>query len=144
MALSTIRRVQAREGVMSAHPISAGSPTIHEGAIVILKAGQAIPGREGQGADNAAKAAEAATFFVVGIAEKTVTVADGKVQTRSGVFLFENSTGEGDAIARADIGKAAYVIDDETVGKTTPNNIRAKAGTIVDVESIGVWVRVGA
>lgn len=142
MALTNERKVQERAGVDAGHPIAATSPTIFAGAIVLLKAGDAIPGREGTGADNAAKAAEAATMVTVGIAKKTVTVADGMVPTRSGCFLFRNATA-GDAITRADILKPAYVIDDETVGKTNPNSIRAKAGTIIDVESVGVWVRVG-
>ena len=142
MALTQDRKVQERAGVDAGHPIAAASATIFAGAIVLLKAGEAIPGREGDGADNAAKAAEAATFVAIGIARKTVTAADGMVPTRAGCFLFRNATAA-DAITRADIGKAAYVIDDETVGKTNPNTIRAKAGTIIDVESVGVWVRVG-
>lgn len=141
MALTKERKVDERAGLEGGHPIAATSPTIYDGALVLLLAGNAIPGREGAGADNAAKAAEAATMVAVGIAKKTVTVADGIVPTRAGSFLFRNATG--DTITRADIGKPAYVIDDETVGKTNPNSIRAKAGTIIDVESVGVWVRVG-
>jgi hypothetical protein len=139
--LTAPRKIQERPGTQGGHPILAGSPTIHQGALVILKAGSATPAREGEGADNAAKAAEATTFVAVGIAEKTVTVSDGRVPTRAGCFLFDNK-GD-DAITRADIGRPAYAFDDHTVARTSPNNIRAKAGTIVDVEDSGVWVRVG-
>lgn len=141
MAQTSVRKYQERAGVDGGHPIAANSPPIYEGALVILKAGDAIPGREGQGADNAAKAAEAATFVAVGIAKKSVTAADKIVPTRAGVILFDNKAD--DAVTRADIGKACFVFDDEAVARTNPNNIRAKAGTVVDVESVGVWVRVG-
>lgn len=141
MALTGPRKYQERAGAEGGHRIAASSPTIHEGALVVLKAGDAIPGREGQGADNAAKAAEAATFVAVGVAKKTVTAADGVVPIRAGRFLFRNAAA--DPVTRADIGKDCFVLDDETVAKTNPNNIRAKAGPIVDVEAIGVWVRVG-
>lgn len=139
--LNAPRKLQERGGVQGGHPILPGSPTIYEGALVILKAGSATPAREGAGADNAAKAAEAATFVTVGIAEKTVTPSDGHVPTRNGCFLFDNK-GD-DPVTRSDILKPCYVFDDHTVAKTSPNNIRAKAGTVVDVEDIGVWVRVG-
>lgn len=141
MAQTGPRKIQERAGVDGGHPIAAASPAIHEGALVILKGGDAIPAREGQGADNTAKAAEAATFVVVGIAKKSVTAADKIVPTRAGCFLFDNKAD--DAVTRAEIGKSCFVFDDETVAKTNPNNIRASAGTVVDVESVGVWVRVG-
>lgn len=136
MAQTNERKVQERAGVDAGHPIAANAPTIFAGAIVLLLAGDAIPGRVG------ADAAEAETMVAVGIAKKTVTVADGMVPTRAGCFLFKNATAA-DAITRAEIGKTAFVIDDETVGKTNPTNIRAEAGTIIDVESVGVWVRIG-
>lgn len=141
MAQNAGRKVDERSGRQGGHVIAAASPTIYQGALVALKSGEAIPAREGTGADNAAKAAEVATHVVVGIAEKTVTAADGKVPTRAGCFLFDNKSD--DAVTRSEIGKPCYVFDDHTVAKTSPNNTRAKAGTVVDVESVGVWVRVG-
>lgn len=142
MALTQGRKVDERGGVQSSHPIKSDSPTIHQGALVVLKAGEAIPGREGAGADNAAKAADAATLVAIGIAVRSAAPADGQVSVKAGVFLFDNRSD--DAVTRSEIGKACYVVDDETVAKTSPNNIRAKAGTVVDVQGDDVWVRVGA
>ena len=139
--LNAPRKVSERGAVQFGFPIKANSPTIHQGALVILAAGEAIPAREGQGADNAAKAAEAATFVAVGVAEKSATAADAVVQVKATTVLMVNLAA--DPVSRADIGKPCYAVDDQTVAKTSPNNIRAKAGTIVDVEDIGVWVRVG-
>ena len=47
-----------------------------------LAAGAARSGREGQGADNTAKAADAATYVAVGVAQETVKggIANGDVK----------------------------------------------------------------
>lgn len=57
------------------------------------------------------------------------------VTVRKGVFGFENN-----GITAADIGGICHVVDDQTVGKTTTNSI--KAGTIFDVDTDGVWVKI--
>jgi len=145
MALNQGRKIQERSGQKHGHPLTANAQ-VYQGGIVVLKSGYAIAGRSGVGADNAAKAADAATLQVVGIAEDTVKggATDGaaRVTTKAGVFLFDNLTG--DLVTRSDIGKACYLVDDETVARTSPNNTRAKAGIVDDLEDAGVWVRVGA
>jgi hypothetical protein len=138
------RNVQERQGSKHSSPVLAGA-IIHAGALVVLAAGWACPGRTGVGADNAAKAADAATLQVVGVAEDEVTggAANGdvRVTTRTGCFLFANLTG--DLVTRSDIGKPCFLVDDQTVAKTSPNNTRARAGIVDDLEDVGVWVRVG-
>ncbi|MRL67871.1 hypothetical protein [Brevundimonas sp. SPF441] len=145
MALTQGRKVQERGGKQHGHPVAANA-VIHAGALVVLAAGWAAPGRTGAGADNAAKAADAATLQVVGVAEEAATGGpangDVRVRTRAGCFLFDNLST--DAVTRADIGKACFLVDDETVAKTSPNNTRARAGIVDDLEDTGVWVRVGA
>lgn len=64
------------------------------------------------------------------------------VTVRKGVFKFANSAG-GDLIAIADIGNTCYIVDDQTVAKTDGTGTRSAAGTIVGVDSDGVWVRMG-
>lgn len=145
MALNQGRKVQERGARQHGHPVLAGA-VIHAGALVVLAAGWAAPGRTGVGADNAAKAADAATLQVVGIAEESViggaANGDVRVKTRAGCFLFNNLST--DAVTRADIGKPCFVVDDETVARTSPNNTRARAGIVDDLEDAGVWVRIGA
>ena len=145
MALTQGRKINERAGQKHGHPVAA-TAVIHQGGIVALKAGIAIAGRSGVGADNAAKAADAATLQVVGIAEESITggAADGdkRVATRTGTFLFDNKAD--DLVTRAEIGKPCFLVDDETVAKTSPNNTRARAGIVDDVEDAGVWVRIGA
>lgn len=145
MAQTAPRKVQSRAGTQGSFP-TAADMVIFQGAMVALAAGVAIPARQGVGADNAAKAAEAATHTVVGIAEETTrggsTPGATRVPTKAGTFLFKNAAA--DPVTLADVGHTVFVIDDETIGKTSPNNIRPKAGTLIDVEDDGAWVRVGA
>jgi hypothetical protein len=146
MALNAPRKVQERTARQFAAQLL-GGVTVFQGALVSYIGAYAGPARAGAGVDNAAKAAEAATMAVVGVAEETV-VADAvngvsRAPYRAGTFLLKNGGG-GDAITTAEIGDDCFVIDDETVGKTNPNSTRPKAGRIVDVEDVGVWVRVGA
>lgn len=145
MALTEGRKVQQRDGKNHGHPIAADA-VIHQGGLVLLKTGFAIAGRQGVGADNTAKAADAATLQAVGLAKASVTggPTDGavRVETVAGTFLFDNAGT--DPVTRADIGKPCFVFDDETVARTNPNNTRARAGIVDDLEDAGVWVRIGA
>lgn len=108
-----------------------------QGGLAILASGFARPGRLGQGADNTAKAADAATYRAVGVflESKTGGAANGDtlINVEEGEFLFKNSAA-GDAIAAADIGKPCFIIDDETVAKTNPNSVRAVAGVVKGFE----------
>ena len=63
-------------------------------------------------------------------------------ETETGVFRFKNSAA-GDLITRADLGVDCYIVDDETVAKTSATNTRAIAGKVRDIDADGVWVQVG-
>jgi hypothetical protein len=133
-ALTNARTTPQRESRTFARKV-AGTKKIFEGALVCLNAtGFATPG------------AVATTLIADGIALSTVdntAGADGDltVETRKGTFRFANSAA-GDAITQADIGKTAYVVDDQTVAKTNGTNTRSAAGTIMDVDAVGVWVKI--
>jgi len=131
MALSSDRNTPRRDGVQFEFPVAAGVK-IYAGAVVVVDAGYAKPGATGTG------------LVVLGIAEAPVdnTVGDAgdvTVAVRRGVFRLENSAA-GDAITRADIGKACYLVDDQTVAKTSDEGARSVAGVIADVDADGVWV----
>lgn len=63
-----------------------------------------------------------------------------KARVKGGVFRFGNSAAA-DAITKAEIGDTCYLVDDQTVAKTDGAGARSAAGKIVDVDSVGVWVR---
>lgn len=130
-ALTGDRNTPRREDrTIEAHPVKGGA-TIFAGSLVCLNAaGFAIPG------------ATALGLIALGRAEKRRTsVVDGDVNVpiRRGVLNFANSGGA-DTITRAEIGDPAYVVDDQTVAKTSGGNTRSPAGTIRDVDANGVWV----
>ncbi len=89
------------------------------------------------------KGATATGSFGVGRAEDPGVSTTAGVTAhpyRMGVFQFANSA-SGDLIATADIGTVCYIVDDQTVAKTNGSSTRSPAGTVVDVDANGVWVR---
>lgn len=126
-------------------PVLAGV-TILQSALVILDDGFARPARAGQGADTAAQAVDALTHVCVGVALDTVTGGssngDVVLEVERDCYGFANSAA-GDEITRADIGKSAFIVDDQTVAKTSASSTRARAGVIEDVTTEAVWVSIG-
>jgi len=130
------RATPEREGHRYVDPLAA-STTIYAGAMYMLDAsGNAVP---------AAAQAGATTLKVRGVAIKRAATADGQANVAGarGVFRLDNASA-GDAVARTEIGAACYALDDVTVAKGSDTNKRPQAGTVVDVDDAGVWVRIGA
>lgn len=69
--------------------------------------------------------------------------ADGDqvVEVKRGNFYLVNSAGA-DEITAADVGKVCYVVDDQTVAKTSGTDTRSPAGIVDDVDDGGVWVNI--
>lgn len=96
---------------------------------------------------NVKPAVVATGLICVGRFQETVDNSAGaaaavKAKVRSGVFRYGNSAA-GDAITKAHIGDTCYLVDDQTVALTDATGTRSAAGKIVDVDSAGVWVRMG-
>ena len=128
-ALTKDRLTSEREGRLVSDPLAIGA-TIYAGSMYVLDAtGDATP------------ATAADTTPVRAVARKRAAHADGDTATDGslGCFCFDNSAGAAE-IKRTDIGAVCYAADDQTVAKTGT----CQAGTVVDVETRGVWVRVGA
>ena len=106
----------------------ASDNTVYAGGIAAQNSsGKAVP------------ASDTANLVVLGRAEGTVG-AGGKVVIRTGVFLFDNGTSS-EELTAADIGGAAYIVDDHTVGKVGGTN-KIPAGIVVDVTADGVAVEI--
>ncbi|MEW5903638.1 MAG: hypothetical protein AB1722_04750 [Pseudomonadota bacterium] len=133
MALTADRNTQMKDGELIAVPV-ATTKKIFAGSLVAANAtGYATPG------------AVATTLTYLGRAEETVdnsAGADGAVSVlvrRGKAFKFANSGT--DAVTQASLGKVCYIEDDQTVSATNGTNTRSAAGTVVGVESDGVWVQ---
>ncbi len=107
------------------------SAKLFQGALVCLSAGYAVA------------AASTAGLICAGRSRRLYDNTGGaagalKGQVERGIFKYAN----GDAIAQADVGKPAYVSDDQTVIKGG-NGLGCIAGPIIGVDADGVWVAVG-
>jgi hypothetical protein len=132
VALTAARNTPEKLGPDRDIPLTANA-RIFAGAMVAISAA-------GLGVAATATAAN----VTVGIAEQTVDNTGGansavSVKVRRGIFRFGNSTA-GDLIARSEIGKQVFVVDDQTVAKTNNAGARPVAGICFDVDALGVWV----
>lgn len=132
-ALAQDRQTLRRDGSDYSRPVAAAT-IIHAGGIVAVDtSGDLVPGS----AD--------ATLKVCGVSDEHVDNSAGAAGdktcrvVRGKVYRFNNSAGA-DEITAADYGATCYVVDDQTVAKTSNTNARPAAGIIRDVDANGVWV----
>ena len=133
-ALSEARDTIRRDGELIQFPVKAGA-TIYQGALLEFNGGAVQP------------AAKGANKVIAGVAEEGGAVVaggsdgDAKVLVRRpGMFKFANAAATG-AIAAGDVGKNAYITDDQTVTKTATGS--SIAGRIIAVDADGgIWVEI--
>ncbi|MCK5295966.1 MAG: hypothetical protein KAJ75_03665 [Alphaproteobacteria bacterium] len=133
-ALTKDRDTHRREADLFEFPMAVA--LIYAGSIACLDA-----------SGNVTKGATATILTAVGRAEEQVdnsggSAGDETIKVRSGTFRFANSA-SADEITKAEIGDICYIVDDQTVAKTDGTSTRSKAGCVVDVDSLGVWVMMG-
>ncbi len=131
-ALTQDRQTPRRISVDFEFPVAAATK-IYGGSIVCINA-----------SGLATKGATSTTLKAVGIADASADNSAGaasaiRVKVRRGCFKLANSAST-DQITLADIGADAYIVDDQTVAKTSGSSTRSVAGVIRDVESDGVWI----
>lgn len=136
MALTADRDTNERDGKLFVYDVAAAKK-IFAGALVVLdSSGNAEPGATATGKIAVGRAEH--------FADNTLgDAADVQVKVASGVFKFKNSS-DADAITKAEIGDACYIVDDETVAKTSGTGTRSIAGKVTAVDDDGVWVQVGS
>lgn len=131
-ALTADRATRSKLGRNFEMPAAAGV-VIHAGALVAIGTdGYVHPG------------ATATTLRGLGCASESVDNSSGaagavRVPFARGVFAYGNSAAA-DAITLADVGTNCYIVDDQSVSKTSGSNTRSVAGVVRDVDAAGVWV----
>lgn len=98
-------------------------------------------------AGNLVPASADASLHVVGVAPDEKDNTDGAAGALSlaptrGTYYFTNSATT-DAVSDADIGRFCYVVDDNTVARTSSGGARPVAGVVAGVDDFGVAVEVG-
>ena len=132
VALTADRNTPAALGDQREGP-AAAAQLVYAGSIVMRNAtGYIVKGQT------------ALNLVAVGRAEARVDNTLGangalSVKYRAGTYRFANLAA--DPVVLADIGKACFVVDDQTVAKTSGAATRSKAGVVDNVDAQGVWVR---
>lgn len=132
VALIAARNTPEKVGSDRAIPLAANAKVYQGGMVQIAASTFGVP------------AGATAANVTVGRAAETVDNAGGangalSVKVRRGIFQYANSAA-GDLIARSEIGKTVFVVDDQTVAKTDNAGARPAAGKCFDVDAGGVWV----
>lgn len=131
-ALTADRNTQMKDGELVSLPVAAAKK-IFAGALVAADAsGYVTPG------------AVATTLTYLGRAEALAdnsAGANGAISVlvrRKKAFKFANFAT--DLVTQADLGKVCYIVDDQTVAKTSATSTRSAAGKVIAVDTDGVWV----
>lgn len=132
MPLSKDRNTPFKQTGSLPVPVAAGA-VIHAGALVVANAaGYGAPGSTANNLTYLGRADEHVDNTGGADGAKTVIVRRGVA------FRWANSGT--DPVTQAELGKAVYIVDDETVAKTDGGGTRSAAGKVVQVEAGGVWV----
>jgi hypothetical protein len=134
MALTKDRNTLSRSGQQFSYPLAAVK--VYAGSIGVINA-----------SGHLTKGATATGLKCVGRIKAQVDNSAGVAaavngEVENGLFCWKNSAAA-DAITLAEVGTVCFIVDDETVAKTSGGGTRSPAGIIEDVDSGGVWVRMG-
>ena len=132
VALTASRNTPAKAAIHLSVPVAAGVK-IFAGSLVVANAsGFAAPGATAANLSALGRASESVDNTVGANGDKLVIV------DRKAAFKFVNLPA--DAVTQADFCKVCYIVDDQTVAKTSNAGARSVAGKVVGIDSDGVWV----
>ncbi|MBA5602493.1 hypothetical protein [Pectobacterium aroidearum] len=126
------RNTPQRDGLLFPVPVAASTEIFGGHIIAANAAGYAVP------------ATATAGQITLGVSDGWVDNSVGAngsadaLVARGRAWQFVNHAA--DAVTQADVGKDCYVVDSQTVAKTSNTNARPVAGKVHAVGSDGVWV----
>lgn len=133
MSLTVERGTPKKAPGARSYPLAAGAKAL-AGGIAVLAAGYAKPGTT------------AVNLTAVGMFTSTVDNTGGaagakRAPVEEGEFLF--AIAAADPVTQTDVGTDVYIVDDETVAKTSGSNTRSRAGKLAGIEGGQAWVKIG-
>lgn len=131
-ALTADKGHDERIGVVFSYDVAAAVKIFAGSLCVLDAAGNLKPGVTGTALKCAGRAKKQVDNSAGAAAAVTAEVEEG-------TFRWNNSTA-GDLITKADVGALCYIVDDQTVAKTSNTAARSIAGYIRAVDAGGVWV----
>lgn len=133
MALTSERGTLKQARGPRAYPVAAAVKT-YKGGIAVLASGYVKPGVTATGL-------LAAGMFIDSVNNVAGAAGDALAQVEEGTFLFDVASA--DPVTQADVGADVYIVDDETIAKTSGTNTRSVAGKLIGVENGMAWVKIG-
>ena len=131
-ALTADRHTPMKDGELISVPVAAGKK-IYAGALVVSKGGYAAPGEK---ADSG--------IAYLGRAEEQVDNSGGAAAAKSVLVrrnrAFKWANASSGAVTQAEVGSAAYILDDQTVTKTAAGATKTDPAVVLGVDDDGVWV----
>lgn len=132
MPLTQDRNTHQREGDLVVIALASGSQ-IFGGSLVALNAsGHAVAGSTATGLTYVGRAEESVDNSAGADGGLSITVR------RKTAFKWKNAAA--DLVSQANLLKPCYIVDDETVAATDGTGTRSVAGTVIGIDSDGVWV----
>lgn len=97
-------------------------------------------------AGNLNKGITATTLKCVGVFDQPYDNTGGAAgaisgEAKIGIFGPLANSAAGDQITSVDVGSDCFIVDDQTVAKTSGTSTRSVAGKVHMVDTVGVWVR---
>ena len=132
MPLTQDRMTPVRDGEVMPFAVAAGVEIFLGAQVAVNATGYLVQG------------SEATTLTYIGRADAHVDNSDGAdgdetcLVRRNKAFLFKND--DADPVDQSLVGQPCYILDDETVAGTDGTGTRSESGTVLAVESAGVWV----
>lgn len=126
------RHTPFKDGQLFAVPVAAATELFGGHIVAVNAAGFAVAG--------SATAANTTLGICDGwVDNSSGTAGDADVLVRRGkAWFLANSTA--DPVTQAQVGKDCFVVDSQTVAKTSDTNARPVAGKVLGLEGDGVWV----
>lgn len=131
MVATKDRIVPTRAGDAYGYPVRAATRIFKRTLVALTAAGYTVP------------AGTAGAVAIAGVASHHADNlngldGDGKLRCDKGVFPFAVNP----APAFADIGKAVYAVDDDTVSLDNAGSTRLRVGTLDGIEDGQAWIRI--
>ncbi|WP_328184636.1 hypothetical protein [Marinobacter sp. OP 3.4] len=133
MPLTQDRMTASRDGELMPFAIAAGQQIFLGAQVAVNASGFLVAGNEATGLTYIGRAEAHVDNTDGADGDKTVLVRRGKA------FLWKND--DADPVGQDLVGKPCYILDDETVAGTDGTGTRSESGTVLVVESAGVWVQ---
>jgi hypothetical protein len=132
MPLTQDRLTPVRDGEVMPFAVAAGEEIFLGALVAVNAAGFLVAGTAATGLTYIGRADQHVDNTGGAAGDEIVLVRRNKA------FLWKNA--DADPVGQSLVGQTCYILDDETVAATDATGTRSVAGTVLAIETAGVWV----